>query len=440
MNSKINKFVDKIMPIASKISGQRHLCAVRDGFVTLMPLIISASMFILLNSIVLNSNNGIIGRFINLDKYLEIGGIVSNASLGILALLFAFTMSYNLAKSYNEDGLSAGVMGVACMMTLIPQAITMTPAGLDEAVTISGVISGSNISSSGIFLAMIAGLLGTELFIKLSKNDKLKISLPDTVPYGVAKSFNVMIPSMITITVFAIVVFGINMVSSVTIPELITKIIQTPLQNVVQTSAGVILITTVSNLLWAFGIHGSSILSPLTTPTFLAAIQENMDAFNAGLPVPNVVTEQFINSYSLLGGGGCIIALIIAVFIVSKRAEQRKIATLGMLPSVFNISEPIMFGMPVVLNPIFMIPVVLVPAINLIIAYYATSTGLVEKTVAIVPWTTPPVISAYLATGGDWRAALLSVILLVLSILIYIPFVMISNKQQEFEDQGTINY
>ena len=107
---------------------------------------------------------------------------------------------------------------------------------------------------------------------------------------------------------------------------------------------------------------------------------------------------------------------------------------------MFNISEPIMFGMPVVLNPIFMIPVVLVPAINLIIAYYATSIGLVEKTVAIVPWTTPPVISAYLATGGDWKAAVLSGILLVLSVLIYIPFVMISNKQQEFEEQGTVNY
>lgn len=429
MGSRIDKFVDKIMPVVGKIAGQRHLCAIRDGFIALMPLIITASVFVLLNSIILDSSNGILKGIANFDKYKEIGVIANNATLGILAILLAFTLSYNLAKSYSQDGLSEAVIGVACMATLLPQAITLVPNGASEAITLSGVISNSNISSSGLFLAIIGGILGTELFIRLSRNEKLKIKLPESVPYGVAKSFNVMIPSIITITLFATLVFIINLVSNESIPDLITKVIQAPLQNLVQTSLGMIVITTISNLLWAFGIHGSSILSPITSPTFLAAMQENMDAYSAGIEIPHIVTEQFINSYSLLGGGGCIIALIIAIFISSKREEYKQIAKLGTLPSIFNISEPVMFGLPVVLNPIFILPVVLVPAINLIIAYYATSIGLVEKTVAMVPWTTPPVLSAFLATGGDWKAGVLSFLLLVLSVLIYIPFVLMSNKE-----------
>lgn len=435
MSSKIDKFVDKIMPVVGKIAGQRHLCAIRDGFIVLMPLIIGASIFVLLNNVVLDSNNGILKSFVNLDKYKEIGVIANNATLGILAILFAFTLSYNLAKSYDEDGVNAGVIGVSVMATMIPQAITIVPDGLKDSITVSGVISSVNISSSGLFLAIIAGLLGTELFIKLSRNEKLKIKLPDAVPYGVSKSFNVMIPSIITLTVFSVLVFFINQISSVSIPELISKLIQAPLQSLVQNPGGMIFITFISNLLWAFGIHGSSILSPITSPTLLAAIQENMNAFNAGLAVPNIVTEPFINSYSLIGGGGCMLSLVIAIFIASKRSDHREIGKLAALPSVFNISEPIMFGLPVVLNPIFILPVVLVPALNLIIAYYVTALGFVSKTVALVPWTTPPVISAFLATGGDYRAAILSTILLVLSVIIYIPFVLMANREQELENK-----
>lgn len=435
MSSKIDKFVDKIMPVVGKIAGQRHLCAIRDGFIVLMPLIIGASIFVLLNNVVLDSNNGILKSFVNLDKYKEIGVIANNATLGILAILFAFTLSYNLAKSYDEDGVNAGVIGVSVMATMIPQAITIVPDGFKDSITVSGVISSVNISSSGLFLAIIAGLLGTEFFIRLSRNEKLKIKLPDAVPYGVSKSFNVMIPSIITLTVFSVLVFFINQISSVSIPELISKLIQAPLQSLVQNPGGMIFITFISNLLWAFGIHGSSILSPITSPTLLAAIQENMDAFNAGLAVPNIVTEPFINSYSLIGGGGCMLSLVIAIFIASKRSDHREIGKLAALPSVFNISEPIMFGLPVVLNPIFILPVVLVPALNLIIAYYVTALGFVSKTVALVPWTTPPVMSAFLATGGDYRAAILSIILLVLSVIIYIPFVLMANREQELENK-----
>lgn len=430
MSKKVEKMLDKMMPVVEKIASQRHLCAIRDGFIALMPLIIAASFFVLINSVVLNSTNGIFSSFVDLGKYTAIGGQISNATLGILAILFAFTLSYNLAKSYDEDGLSAGVMGVSIFVVMLPAVSNIVPNGATEAVQISGVLTQTNTSSTGLFLAIIAGLLGTELFIKLAKNKKLKISLPETVPYGVAKSFNVMIPSIITLTIFAVLVFIINTVSSVSIPDLVTKIIQTPLQNVVQGAGGLLLITFFQNLLWAFGLHGSSILGPIMSPTLLTAIQENMTAYQAGLEVPHIVTDPFINSFSIMGGGGCTIGLIIAIFLVSKRAEYKKIAKLSSLPGVFNINEPIMFGLPVVLNPILAIPVVLVPAINLLIAYYATSFGLISKTVVIVPWTTPPVISAFLATGGDYRAALLAAGLLVLGIFIYIPFVMLTNNER----------
>ena len=166
----------------------------------------------------------------------------------------------------------------------------------------------------------------------------------------------------------------------------------------------------------------------------LESIQENMQAFELGKDIPNIVTEPFVGSFGLLGGGGCVLALLIAIFIVAHRKEQKDVARLAIVPSLFNIAEPVMFGLPVVMNPIFMIPAAVIPSINLIIAYFATSVGLIGRTVAAAPWITPPVIQAWLSTGGNVPAGILAALLLVLDVVLYIPFVMASNKAAQQQD------
>ncbi|MFV0394248.1 MAG: PTS sugar transporter subunit IIC [Coprobacillaceae bacterium] len=429
MKKVLDQSFEKLMPIFSKFSSQRHIGAIRDGFMTLMPLIIVSSIFILLNNVLFDSTNGFLKSFGNFDHLKEIGVLIYNASLGIMAILFAFALSYNLAKSYKEDGLMAGVLGVSLLVVMLPSVISVIPSGMDSAVEVGGVISQSHVSSTGLFIAIITGIIGTEAFIRLSRIEALRIKLPDTVPPMVAKSFNTLLPTIIVITVAAVFSFGMTSIFDVNIPDLVAEFIQAPLQGLVQSVPGLLLITFLSNLLWVFGIHGSSILSPLTAPILTAALQANMAANTNGTAVPNIITEPFINSFSLLGGGCCTIALLMAIFFVSKRQDHRAIAKISILPGLFNINEPVMFGLPVVLNPILMIPALLVPTINLIIAYFATSLGMIARTVVSAPWTTPPVLQAYLSTGGDIKAGILAALLLILDICIFIPFVLMSNKQ-----------
>lgn len=161
----------------------------------------------------------------------------------------------------------------------------------------------------------------------------------------------------------------------------------------------------------------------------MTAIQENMDALKNNTELPNIVTKPFLDAFGWMGGGGMLICLVIAIFIGSKRSDYRSITKVGVIPSLFNVSEPLMFGIPVVFNPLLGIPLVIVPMVTTGLAYFATSIGLIAKTSVLIPWTTPPILSGYLATNGDWRAALLQIVLLIIGVLIYLPFVFMTNKE-----------
>ncbi len=252
--------------------------------------------------------------------------------------------------------------------------------------------------------------------------------MPDGVPPAVATSFNSLIPETVVIFIFTIFVFALNRLVGLDFPSLIELIIQTPLKAFVLSVPGILFLQFFSDFLWVFGMHGSSILAPIRQAPLLQSIQENMNAFSAGEEIPNIITEPFTNAFGLIGGGGCILPLVIAILWVSKRQEQRQIAKFGLTTCLFNITEPIMFGLPVVMNPIYMIPCALIPSINLIIAYFATSIGFIGKTVAAAPWITPPVIQSFIATGGDIKAAILTVILIALDVFLFVPFVLAANK------------
>lgn len=425
----MRKFSEKLAeilgPIAGKFSAQRHLVAIRDGFIAVMPLVIIASFFILINNVVLDSTNGVLRNFANLDTYKEIGVSVYYGTLAFLSVFLAFAVAYKLADNYGMDTLGTGFVGVAASIALMPTSVTSGD------VTIFGVYSETYTSPTGLFVAIISAILATELLRVLQKSNALKIKMPDAVPHSVSKSFNLLIPASIVLVVFAVVSYiAVNFIG-MDVYAIVTKMIQTPIQAVFQGLPGIILVLIFQNLLWTFGLHGSFILSPITEPTLLTSMQENTTAYQAGLEIPNIVTKPFLDAFAFTGGSGFTIGLVIAIFIVSKREDYKAIAKLSAAPSCFNINEPLMFGLPVVLNPIFMLPIIFVPVVTTIIAYLATAAGLISKTVVMVPWTTPPVLSAFLATGGDFRAGLLSLGLVILSVVLYIPFVYAANKIQD---------
>lgn len=430
----VDRLSEKMLPIVSKMSSQRHLLAIRDSFIVTMPLVMAASVMVLLNALIFS--NATVQRILDLSPLAELASIVNNGTMSILAIIVCYNIGWNSATHYIQTGViddplfspvHAGILSTAVMFILMPLSSTVTLMDGNTAEA-TGVFLQSLTSSSGLATAMIAALVSTELFIKLAKMKSFKIRMPEGVPPAVATSFNSLVPEIVVILFFSVVVFTLNHTTGLNVPQLIELAIQTPLKAFVLSVPGILFLQFFSDFLWVFGMHGSSILAPIRQAPLLQSIQENMDAFSVGKEIPNIITEPFTNAFGLIGGGGCILPLVIAILWASKRQEQRSIAKFGLTTCLFNITEPIMFGLPVVMNPIYMIPCAIIPSINLVIAYAATSLGIISKTVAAAPWITPPVIQSFIATGGDIRAAVLTVILIVLDVFLFLPFVLAANK------------
>ncbi|MGX7417274.1 PTS sugar transporter subunit IIC [Carnobacterium gallinarum] len=426
MNSKL---IEKLSIYSTKIASQKHIMAIRDAFATTIPITIVAAFFLLVNNVLLNQDTGLLRSMPGVDFISAVGVQAYNGTLGILGLLVTFLIGYRLAKSYDMEGSLEAIIAVACYVSLVPNAVSVWTA--DGDVTTMGALTQNYTSASGMFLGIIASLLSVSLLGKLSKSKKLRINMPDSVPPAIAKSFNLLIPSFLTISIFAIAEEAIKGLSGMTVPDLVVKVLQTPLVGGFQTLPGILLYVFLATFVFIFGIHGAFVFGAISGPILLASLQQNIDAIKAGVTAPNIVTQPFLDAYVYMGGGGTMICLVIALLIFSKKDEQRLIAKLGTVPSLFNISEPIMFGLPIVFNPIYAVPFVIVPMVSTIIAYVATSLQWVPPTYILVPWVTPPILSGYLATAGDFRASLLQIVIIIIGVVIYTPFVLISNRVKE---------
>lgn len=416
MNSK---FMEKFIEIAGRIGAQRHLVAIRDGFVAIMPLIIVGSIAILINNFPPLGNfefvewmNGIFGD----GNWQTVGGSIWNGTFAVLGLLIAFSIAYNLAKSYDIDGLSAGLISAAAYIMLVPE----TPDwGLNFAW----------LGAQGLFIAIILGLVLTELF-RVLVNSKFTIKMPEGVPDGVARSFMALIPASIILIIVGFFQAMISVFAEVSVFEIIFNVIQEPLQGLGDTLPAAMIISFLNHLLWFFGLHGTNILGSVIEPIYLPLIEENLNLFSSGVSafdVPNLVTKPFLDSFVFMGGSGTTIALIIAILIVVRQEKNhpyREVAKLSAPAGLFNINEPVIFGLPIVLNPVMLIPFIFIPVLLTVISYVALATGIVPKTVAILPWTTPPILSGYLVTGGSWRGIGLQIVNIGVAVLLYIPFVM----------------
>ena len=185
---------------------------------------------------------------------------------------------------------------------------------------------------------------------------------------------------------------------------------------------------------WSFGIHGVSIIGTLARPLWLQLIDANTAAQAAGEAIPHIAAEPFFQWFVWVGGSGATIGLAILLAVASKSAYAKALGKATIVPAIFNINEPIIFGAPIVLNPILIIPFMLAPLVLGTLSWFAMSMGLVSKVVLIAPWTLPGPIGAYLSTGGDWRAAVLNIICIAISVVIYYPFFrMYDRKQLELE-------
>lgn len=423
-----SKLVEKFTIFASKLGNEVHLRSLRDAFATIMPLYILAGLAVLINNTVFQWL--LSGDTLTSAQYW--GTLIVNGTLNISSLLIAPVIGYMLSQNKGyENPLAAAVISLATLVVMMPNTVSITPVGAEESVMVQGALTFNNVGTGAMFAGVIIGILATEIFIWISSIKRLKINLGDSIPPAVGKSFNVLIPFILLMSGFAIVSAVLNNVFRTDLVQIITAMIQEPLRTATTGLVGCILLYSLGNFLWLLGIHQSVIYSSILEPLLIVNMTANMAAYAAGQAIPNIINVAFVPAFGLLGGSGSTICLLIATFLVGRNAATKNVSKMALVPGIFNINEPVIFGYPIVYNVSMLIPFVLTPAMGIIVAYIATSLNFMNKCVVYIPWTTPPLLSGYLATAGDFRAIIVQALILVLGVLIYMPFVKINDIVME---------
>ena len=421
----------RITDVSQKMASEVHLRSLRDSFIITVPFLVLAGLFIMVNYVFLDPN-GMMGKWFSSEALLaarSIGDRILNGTMSILALMLVVLIAWSIAsKRKFAAPMIPAMVSLAAFLVLMPQQVLLTPVNSTTAVAISGVISLALTNAGGVFMAILTAIVATDLFLWVAKTRWLQIRMGDEVPPMVTQSFQSMFSIILVVLAFALLAAGVKAGTGKEVHEIIQALIQAPLVHLTTNLPGFLVLTTLTNFLFSLGIHPSGIINPILEPPLLVAMQENMAAFAHGDIPPHIIVLPFRDLYGHMGGTGTTLALLLAIFLRSKVSSHQKLGRTVLAPGLFNINEPVIFGFPVLYNPLIMIPFIIYPQINFVIAYFATQLGMVSKIVAFVPWSVPPLLSGWLGSGGDFRNVILQVALLALGVVIYLPFLMAYEK------------
>lgn len=422
--NRINQFLEeKLLPHAGKLQGQRHFNAIFNGMAMAMPLIIIGSMSMVLANLPIPNWSEILTNLGEINLLLS---KITSGSFGIMALVVSFGVAYHLASFYSISQVSIGILSLSSFIVITPHII--------DSADQTGIPYG-RLGSGGLFTAIIIGLISTEIF-RLFVSKDWTIKMPDTVPPGVSAAFSSILPGATIIFFWAILNKIVELIGLGNLHEVVTTIIGIPLTNLGGGLGGTLIAVALVSIIWFCGIHGADLIGAVMYSIWFAQMDANRAAFEAGEALPNIVSYPFLTNFVWLGGGGATLSLAILLAFFSKSSQSKTIGKLSIVPSIFNINEPLMFGVPIVLNPLLLIPYVIVPIVNVLIAYTVMGIGLVTSPVGINPsWTMPIGLSGAIATNWDIRAVLLQFFLLGVNLLIYYPFFKAVDNKQLAEEQ-----
>lgn len=419
----MNKYLGKMQSAANKFGNISYIKAITNGVASIVPIIIIGSIYTLINSISWRPYTNFL-KHTGLSTYLS---LPNNVTMGIIALLLSFTTAYHFAKSFNQDGLSAGIISMCSFLLLIPFG------ALKDGTT---AIPTTYLGATGMFTAMIVGLLAAKLFIFL-KEKNITIKMPDSVPPATVKAFSALIPGFITITIFLVIGALLKATPWKTFPNAVSVLIQTPLSGIGNSVWAVAFIWMLSNFVWFFGIHGIVVIS-VVNPILIALDLQNLDRVGAGLAATHIVGKNFTNVYGGATGAGIIMGLVICMTFFARSKQYKTIGRLSIIPDIFSVAEPAIFGTPLILNMMLLLPLLLVPTISIFVAFFLTKLSILPIISGIqLPWSTPVIIQGFLL--GGWRVALYQVGLLIFSTAAYYPFFkVLDNRAYKAELQETM--
>ena len=426
-----DKLQNVLLSISSKVETNKYLGSIKEAFTMFVPFIIVGSFGSMLN-ILVSGANGLSQWVPWLSNLSPAFTAINFVTISCMSLPIAFLIGYKLAEKENLPQLESGLIGLLSYLAVCPNTISTVVEGLKDPVVLNGLGAGV-IGAQGLFVSMIMSMVAVKFFGLLTNIDAIKIKMPDSVPTGIARSFNILIPIFIIITAFSVGGCLFNTFTGNYLNVWIYNIIQLPLQALANTTGGILVLALVNQLFWFLGIHGGMVIEGVRGPLSAAGLAENISAVQAGGVATNILTRGFWTSFVVVGGGGITLSLLIAIFIFSKREDHKSIAKFSLIPGICGINEPVVFGLPLVLNPIFAIPFILNSVIAAFIAVVATNIGFLTCGVLDCPPGLPVFVTGFISYGI--HGIIVQAIILIVTFIIWVPFVLMSNKQAKLEQK-----
>ncbi|HNQ89893.1 MAG TPA: PTS transporter subunit EIIC [Verrucomicrobiota bacterium] len=394
----------RVVPVLSALSENTVLSAIRAGMVSVVPLTIIGGFFIIAAELPVAGWNERVAPYASLLQ------IPVTATFGLLSLFVCFAIGYDYGKRLRQEAIVS-----ASMATLVFLMIQVQRQ--DQALAMDGL------GSKGLFTAILVALVSVRVQ-QFFTDRNFVIRLPRNVPPIVYESFLSLSPMLFLVLVF----WAIRFVAGVDINAVVQTVFR-PVVFALNTLPGILVYAFCVTLLWSVGINGDNTLDAIVAPVFLQYLAANVDAASAGQPLPYVTALGFFTSFVNVGGTGATIALAL-IMINSKEPGFRKVSRLSLPTQVFGINEPIFFGFPIVLNPVFMVPYILNALILTTGTYLLMDWNIIHRPFVNVPWTTPPIIGHYLVSGGDWKAAVWGALSILIAMAVYFPFAKAAEQQR----------
>ena len=415
----------KIIAPIMKFVNMRGIIALKDGMLAILPLTVVGSLFLIVGQLPFEGLNQAIASVFGAD-WTEPFMQVYSGTFAIMGLISCFSIGYSYAKNSGVEPLPAGVLSLSSFFILLKSSYIP-----EKGEAIADAIAKVWFGGQGIIGAILIGLaVGSIYTIFIQKH--IVIKMPEQVPQAIAKQFEAMIPAFV-IFLLSMLVYIIAKIATGggTFIEMIYDVIQVPLQGLTGSLYGAIGIAFFISFLWWFGVHGQSVVNGVVTALLLS----NLDANKALLAADklsvsqgaHIVTQQFLDSFLILSGSGITFGVVVAMLFAAKSKQYKALGKVAAFPAIFNVNEPVVFGFPIVMNPVMFLPFVLVPVLAALIVYMSIAVGFMQPFAGVtLPWSTPAIISGFMVAG--WQGAVIQIVILAMSAFVYFPFVKFQDK------------
>lgn len=427
MSRLVSWLEDYILPIANRVAQIRWLVALRNAFISVMPITITGSLAVLIKSLInaVDEHWGWHTFAVALSPLVSISNIVWRGSFSLFALFLAVSIGYQLSKTFEANRLAGAIVALGSFMMSIANYAKVKVA--NKNITLKDTFDISQFSTTGIFSAILFGSIGFAIFVICYKA-RIKFTINAQMPHAEQAAFDALLPCIISLFSIGAINYAFQLITGTYFGNWLLNSIQMPLVKMGQGFGMVLLVTLLVQVFGFFGLSGLAVLAPILDSIWGTAQNLNITAARNGNVPKYIWGRGSFDAFAWFGGTGGTLILIIAILLFSKRADYRTIAKVALAPGIFNINEPVVYGLPLILNPVYFIPFVVAPIVDVAFSYWVTVMGLVNPVQVAVPSVMPPIVGPFLACNYDWRAIVLCIINMLIALAIWTPFVFAADK------------